>query len=207
MRPASPEEVVGNPVHSPSISLRVRDINQLFNSMDPSPFVEKDLDDRAEEFIVGWAQEFPKDAQIRLRIDLEQWPTDGDPQKLVQQAVQNHFGHGAELSKLELRSLMKQGRTTLLIGLSCLAICLATSRILLHGEAGTWASILRESLTIAGWVAMWRPMQIYLYDWWPLRRRGRLYTKLSQMPVEVIHNSEESRTARSERERQLSARQ
>jgi len=33
---------------------------------------------------------------------------------------------------------------------------------------------------------MWRPMQIYLYDWWPVRQRGRVYAKLSQMPVEVI---------------------
>jgi hypothetical protein len=41
-------------------------------------------------------------------------------------------------------------------------------------------------LTIAGWVAMWRPMEIYLYDWWPLRRKSRLYQKLSQMPVQMI---------------------
>jgi len=58
--------------------------------------------------------------------------------------------------------------------------------MLLGGEAGTWAAVLRESLTIAGWVAMWRPMQIYLYDWWPVRQRGRVYAKLSQMPVEVL---------------------
>jgi hypothetical protein len=81
---------------------------------------------------------------------------------------------------------MKQGRTSLLIGLSFLAACLAVSETLLRGEAGTWASIFRESLTIAGWVAMWRPMQIYLYDWWPLLRRGRIYSKLSHMAVEVV---------------------
>jgi hypothetical protein len=81
---------------------------------------------------------------------------------------------------------MKQGRTSLLIGLSCLATCLVISKALLHGDAGTWASILRESLTIAGWVAMWRPMQIYLYDWWPLRLRGRIFAKLSHMPVEIV---------------------
>jgi hypothetical protein len=81
---------------------------------------------------------------------------------------------------------MKQGRTSLVIGLACLIACLVISKTLLPGEAGTWASVLRESLTIAGWVAMWRPMQIYLYDWWPLRRRGRIYAKLAHMPVEVV---------------------
>jgi hypothetical protein len=179
-------KVSAHRAHSHSISLRIHDITQLFNSMDPSPFIEKDLDDKAEAFIVGWAQEFPANAQIKLRVQLEQWPTEGDPKELIRQAIHNHFSHLAELNRLEFRALMKQGRTSLLIGLWCLAISLVLSKILLHGEAGTWASVLSESLTIAGWVAMWRPMQIYLYDWWPLRRRGRLYEKLSRMPVEVI---------------------
>ena len=43
----------------------------------------------------------------------------------------------------------------------------------------------REGLTIGGWVAMWRPMEIYLYSWWPLQRRGRIFEKMSQMKVEV----------------------
>lgn len=157
--------------------------------MDPSPFIEKDLDSEAEAFIVGWAQEFPANAQIKLRVQLDQWPTEGDPKELIRQAVHNHFAHLAELNRLALRSLMKQGRTSLLIGLVCLAFSLIASKMLPHGEVGTWASVLRESLTIAGWVAMWRPMEIYLYDWWPLRRRGRLYTRLGTMPVEVVHKT------------------
>jgi hypothetical protein len=60
---------------------------------------------------------------------------------------------------------------------------------LLGNAAGTWAAVARESLTIAGWVAMWRPMQIYLYEWWPLRRQTRIYQKLSHMPVEIIKKS------------------
>jgi hypothetical protein len=170
--------------HTHSIKLKLHDVNQLFNSMDPSPFIEKDLDDDAEEFIVGWAQEFPPETRLKLRLYLEQWP-EQDPEELIRQAVHNHFAHRAELTNLEFRRLMKQGRMTLLIGVIFLSACLATSQMLLRGEAGTWAGILRESLTIAGWVAMWRPMEIYLYDWWPMRRRRRIFEKLSRIPVEV----------------------
>ena len=53
-------------------------------------------------------------------------------------------------------------------------------------ETGTWAAIIRESLTIAGWVAMWRPMQIYLYDWWPLLRLGKVFQGLSHVPMEFV---------------------
>jgi hypothetical protein len=153
--------------------------------MDPSPFIEKDLDDDAEEFIVGWAQEFSREAPLRLSITLDEWPAE-DPKELIKAAVHNHFKHCAEITNLEFRRLMEQGRTSLLIGVVFLSVCLLLSNLLLHGEAETWAAVARESLTIAGWVAMWRPMQIYLYDWWPLRRRIRVYQKLSRMPVDVI---------------------
>ena len=52
--------------------------------------------------------------------------------------------------------------------------------------AGVMASLLRESFLVAGWVAMWRPMQIYLYDWWPLRQQALLYRRMSRMPVTLL---------------------
>jgi hypothetical protein len=173
--------------HPHTISLKLSDMNQLFNSMDPSPFIEKDLDDDAEEFIVSWAQEFSPNAPLKLRIYLDQ-SSDEDPKGLIRTAVHNHFAHRATITDLEFRRLLKQGRTSLFIGLLFLAACLLLSKMLLGNESGTWAAVVRESLTIAGWVAMWRPMQIYLYDWWPLLRRKRIYAKLSHMPVELVRN-------------------
>ncbi|HUL34400.1 MAG TPA: hypothetical protein VL128_10990 [Candidatus Eisenbacteria bacterium] len=171
--------------HPRYISLKLRDLGQLFNSMDPSPFIERDLDDHAEEFIVGWAQEFPAEAPVRLRVYLEQTPAE-DLMETVKTAVHNHFLHRAKIAQLEFKRLLERGRQSLLIGLIFLSVCLAISKSLAGHQAHTWAAVLRESLTIAGWVAMWRPMQIYLYDWWPLRRLGRVYEKLGRMPVEVI---------------------
>jgi hypothetical protein len=74
---------------------------------------------------------------------------------------------------------------SLLVGLSFLGLCLLIIELLVLNRAGTIPNFLTQSLTIAGWVAMWRPMEIYLYEWWPLRRRGQIFEKLSRMPVEV----------------------
>ena len=172
-----------------SIELGLRDVRQLFNSMDPSPFNEKDLDSNAEEFIVSYAQEFPPDTGLTLRIYLAEWPPE-DPTETIRSAVHNYFAYREKLNRQEFRLMMKRGRTSLIIGLVFLVTCLLISKLIVGklivgNSTGTWAGVVRESLTIAGWVAMWRPMEIYLYDWWPLRRRGRTYTKLSQMPVEV----------------------
>src|SRR5262249_12450048 len=53
------------------IELHVSELNQIFNSLDPSPFHEKDLDNDAEQFIVGWAKELPRDASLALCVYLD----------------------------------------------------------------------------------------------------------------------------------------
>jgi hypothetical protein len=78
---------------------------------------------------------------------------------------------------MEFRQLMRDGRHSLLIGGLFLAACLIASQALIRPASGTLISVARESLTIDGWVAMWRPMEIFLYEWWPLRRRWRVYGK------------------------------
>jgi hypothetical protein len=189
MRSSSSETTVTDRNHPRIIRVKLREINQFFNSMDPSPFTERDLDHDAEEFIVSWAQEFPPKAPIKLRIYLEQWPTD-DARELVRTAVHNYFAYRAKITRLEFKRLLRQGRTSLIIGLLFLAACLLLIKMFLGPGTGTWSAVMRESLTIAGWVAMWRPMQIYLYDWWPLLRRSRIYAKLSQMPVELVQKAQ-----------------
>jgi hypothetical protein len=84
---------------------------------------------------------------------------------------------------------MKQGRISLLVGLSFLGLCLLVIELLSFKLPGALPNFLMQSLTIAGWVAMWRPMEIYLYSWWPLRRRGQIFDKLSRMPVTVRHRA------------------
>ena len=152
--------------------------------MDPSPFHERDLDDDAEEFIVGWAREFPRRDPVSLVVHVDQLPLHGDAQRLLETAVHHYFAYRSNLNRLEFRYLLRQGRTSLIIGLAFLAACMLTAQLLRH-RAGTLPIILREGLIIAGWVAMWRPMEIFLYEWWPLLRKGRLYEKLSRMHVEV----------------------
>jgi hypothetical protein len=167
------------------IAVFVDKIEQLFNSMDPSPFHEKDLDHDAEEFIVSWAQEFPRHDPVSLLVHVNQLPAHADAQHLVETAVHNYFAYRAKLNRLEFRHLLKQGRTSLIIGLMFLGACLLTSELLLRQEPRSLSIIARESLTIAGWVAMWRPIRIFLYDWWPLLGKGHLYEKMSRMRVEV----------------------
>src|ERR1043166_7566981 len=193
-RPGSPE--VGYPSRDQQmpgthhIELSLRDVTQLFNTMDPSPFHEKDLDHDAEEFILSWAQEFHRHEPVDLIVHLEQFRKGQDARRLVEEAVHNYFAYRARLNQLEFKRLMKQGRMSLLVGLSFLGFCLLMIELVLVNRPGALPGFLAQSLTIAGWVAMWRPMEIYLYEWWPLRRRGQIFDKLSHIPVAVQKRAE-----------------
>lgn len=156
--------------------------------MDPSPFHEKDLDHDAEEFIESWAQEIPVDEPFGLWLHLDEFPPAGNPQPLVTRAIHHFFVYRARLNHLEFRRLMQEGRRCLLVGLLFLITCLIASEMVAKYSAGTMADIIRESLTIGGWVAMWRPLEIYLYEWWPVKQRGKILRKLSRVPVTVKKN-------------------
>jgi hypothetical protein len=42
-----------------------------------------------------------------------------------------------------------------------------------------------EGLLIVGWVAMWGPLDIFLYGWWPIYSRCRLFDRLARLEVEM----------------------
>ena len=169
------------------IEISLRQIQQLFNSLDPSPFDDRDLDTHAESYLVGWAQELPPDAQLSLTLHLAEPPSATQSPQWIEDAIHRYFAERERLKQMELRDLLRQGRASLGIGLAFLALCLLLSRWLLGvAPEGVLTSLLRETFLVAGWVAMWRPMEIYLYDWWPLRRQASLYQRMSLMPVSVL---------------------
>jgi hypothetical protein len=168
------------------IELRIRQLAQLFNSMDPTPFLNRDLDPEAEAFIESWAQEFPPGGRFHIAIHLEEPPSEADPGALATEAIHNFFQYKAGLTRHQLNQLLRQGRASLVIGLSFVAACLLGAEAVGKFTGGPFFSIVRESLTIVGWVAMWRPLQIFLYDWWPIARRRRLYVELSHAQVHVL---------------------
>jgi hypothetical protein len=168
------------------IELRLRSIAQLFNSMDPSPFFDRDLDSDAEEFIVSWSRELPQNRELELLIHLSDTPKHGRGSHDVEGAVRHYFATRADMRHREFRLLMRRGRTSLLVGLVFLAACLLSGEFVASLWKGPLSDVARESLTIAGWVAMWRPIQIYLYDWWPLREDIKNFERLARMRVRLL---------------------
>jgi hypothetical protein len=168
------------------IEVRIRELAQLFNSLDPSPFHERDLDDDAEGYIVGWARELPKNVPITIAIYLPEDEARKARDRGLDKALSNYFAERAATVDRDLRDLFRLGWTYLSIGLSVLILCLIASQIARANlGTGAIARAVEESLIIVGWVANWKPIETFLYDWWPLKRRRDLYRRLKDARLEI----------------------
>jgi hypothetical protein len=168
-----------------TIHVRIHELRQLFNSIDPSPFRERDLDPDCEEFIVSWAREMPPDRGLRLdiRVDREQPPAELAAE--VPSAVRSHFEREATLQDLRRRRIVREGRLSLVIGLVLLVLCEGAAALVPTATLGTAGEIARESLIIAGWVVMWHPLEVLLYGLWPVVRERRLLQRLATADVQL----------------------
>jgi hypothetical protein len=104
----------------------------------------------------------------------------------VREALGRYFSYRAEIVGRDLNELFRVGRQSLLIGIAVLATCVLSARAITAALGNdNLAGVMRESLIILGWVANWKPIEIFLYDWWPLARRRDLYRRLAATSVDL----------------------
>ena len=167
------------------IEISLSRLGQLFNSLDPSPFHERDLDQDAEEYIIGSAEEIARQRPLCLVIHL---PADQLPEKGhadLGEAIHNYFAYREANEQRRLRMLFRDGRIALVTGLVFLFCCVLMRELAFSFGNSAASDIVGEGMLIIGWVAMWRPLEIFLYEWVPVRRRCHILAKLSNMPVIV----------------------
>ena len=172
------------------IEVRVSELRRLFNAIDPSPFRDRDLEPAAEAFIVDWSRDLPADARLALVVYLERRNGSEDEASVLRDAIHQFFRLRADGARRSLRALFRRGRVSLGIGLAALALSIAIGDALAtYLPREGIALLLSESVLIGGWVAMWRPLEVFLYDWWPIRADARLFDRLSVMPVRLVYTS------------------
>ena len=145
------------------IELRVDKIAQLFHTLDPFPFRERDLDREAEDYIVGWARELPSDQRIRIVVHF----SDSDIQKAasheLSEAFGRYFSYRADTLQRDLNELFRVGRRSLGIGALVLVACLIAAHLVGgYLKEAPVRRLVEESFLLLGWVANWRPLQTFL---------------------------------------------
>lgn len=158
-------------------------VHQLFNAMDPSPLRQKDLDPNVEEFIVSWGRELPRKAVLSLTVRVQQEAHEPEPGEIAD-AIHSFFAQRTAVNERQLRQLFRIGRISLGIAIIFLSVSIVAGEFLVSSTSG-FSRAVGGTLEIGGWVAMWRPLSIFLHDWWPLAGDIRLFRRLANMPIRV----------------------
>ena len=160
---------------------RVEDI--LFKSSIPLS-CKKLLNDEVEEFIVQEAENLPVKNNITLLIRATGPPAILDDK--IAAMVHAHFAYCRSKTEKQLKDILKLGWRSLFIAcIFLIAMFFITRALGSFLPEGGFLTMLSELFIILGWVALWRPADLLLYEWRPFKRKARLYAKLSECDVQV----------------------
>ena len=104
-----------------TIEISVGKLQQLFNSFDPSPFHDRDLDHDAEEYILGSAEEIALQRPLKLIVHLPPDQVPNADQAALERAIHNYFGYQQRQLQRRLRLLLHDGRIGLVVGIAFLS--------------------------------------------------------------------------------------
>jgi len=167
------------------VELVLHSVAQLFNSLDPAPFHEKELDTEAEDYLYTLVDNIPYAREVEMVVYLPFLLVTPENRDAIVLGVRNHFKYKATKTQSEQRRLFRTGRGVLAIGLVVLFFSLLVRQILPEFPDSPTNRMLQEAFLIVGWVALWQPVSTFLYDWWPLYYKRRMYGKIASMNVFV----------------------
>lgn len=165
------------------VDVRLKSAAALFDPRDPAPLVERDLDDEVSEYVTASVEELPDKVPVKLVFWLAE-PSSIDARELAA-AVTRHFTFDRVRAARQVRASLRQARWMLAVGLVTLAFFLTLGELTLSWEGHPVGKVVHTGFTIFGWVAMWRPLEALLYDWWPLIVRRRYFERIERAAVEI----------------------
>lgn len=165
-----------------TVSIRVRNLAQLFNSLDASPFWDRDLDGQAAAFIEEEFSENRAAAQWYLHVHASEG---ADLAADVQPALEHYYTRMAHSATVHMREQLHLGQIAWLGGGMIFLLSMSARGILERVARGGLSRLLDEGLIILAWLALWRPTESLVYGWVPLYRKRRLYQRLAAVRVTV----------------------
>ena len=148
--------------------------------------LKKHLGKDIEEYITNAVGDFPLTTNLKLVVYLPEEDLQREAAKNLDQTIQNHFRYKIAQTKREMKETFASGRISLAIGISFLALTLLANLMIAKKPDTVINEVIRNSLLIIGWVAMWQPISTFLYAWWPIRKKVKVYQKISTMEISVL---------------------
>jgi len=165
----------------PCVDVKINSIEQLFDNRDPAPFRERDLDPGLAQYLRDAAEDLAEVGAYRVVFWLENPCPPGE----IEQAFHAHFENVLERIQRERRRRRRTGQAALSLAVVLVIVLLSLGQLVGKLVPGTLGVGLREGLVISSWVVMWRPIEVLIYDWIPVRHERKVLSKLLAATIDV----------------------
>ncbi len=168
-----------------SIVVNLPTAQHLFDLRDPAPFRDRSLDDDAAEYITATATDMPRSIAIKLVLIVKQPLDPSLTATVIETAVRAHFQRDVDRMTRKLKQQRRFGRVALVAGLTALVLLLLLAEVIRRRVPGNAGEIMHTGLVILAWVVLWKPVDVLLYEWWPLAQQRREWSRLVAAQIEV----------------------
>lgn len=171
--------------HKSIIELKVSSLEDMFDEHDPSPYMIRDLDSSITEYIMSCVLEINPEFVGKIRVYTEDF-FDLDKQDVFAKSIKDYFELKAHMEKVQLQQVFKRGLFSLAIGLTFLISATMASFYIQSKSPEFKLAFLKEGLHLLGWVSMWKPINLFLYDWFEPYQDLKSYKALSKVDIEIV---------------------
>ena len=165
----------------PCIDVGVQNIERLLDRRDPAPFRDRDLDPGLVEYLVEAAEDLGSHARLRVVF----WLREEAPSQEVEVAFRAHFQDMVHRVERRNQQRLRMGASALLVGLVLLVLLFSLAQLVERTVTGAFGRALAEGTVILSWIVLWRPVEVLLFDWIPVREERRVVTRLLAASVEI----------------------
>jgi hypothetical protein len=182
-----PDVMTAAPDRESRLELDLRDADRLIDPAAEWPSLPGCLRPAAEAAIIDWARRQPKDAPLAILVRLPPSALAEAGQLELAERVSAHFQRMADDQAYTVKVFLADARRSAAIGFGIAAACLFTVWTLYSSYQGSMtARAIRDTLSILGWIAAWKPLEMLVHERRPILRRLRLLRRLAEASVRVV---------------------
>ncbi|MEG0775209.1 hypothetical protein [Clostridium sp.] len=167
------------------LNIDIKNIGDLLKNDGSIASVEESLSKAIEEYLFKVVKCYPISQRIKLLIIIKESKNPGNDDE-IEEIVHSHFCYKVKETQIYLKEQFRQWGINFFIGILFLILCLIIGGILDKFSHISMIKIIKESLLIIGWVALWEPVSFILFGWRVINRDKNYYKKLCSIPIDVV---------------------
>ncbi len=168
------------------IAVNIERLEEFYDTLDPSYLYEKDLNPNLARYLTERIVVFPEKTDVKIEFHVPSEFKEKNYAADMTQAFRKHFEFEYLNSMVHKNKRIKKGlKTFFYAGIIFMSLMTLSILIKSVGRDNVILKLISEGLFIGGWVSLWKPIEILIYDWLPLYEDERKYKRLRDIKVKI----------------------